>query len=1576
MIRRIALTAGGAVVLAGLLAAAWMTLQAYVLPTRVVLVNYPGFTAARIASEAEGQWVRVESLPLESVHDARGAALVVVFGRGVSLDADQQRALQSMARSGSAVYVEAPTDPGTDVTSVTGEQLDRIGAYLTFGGGPNYRSLLAYARRELDGKSVAAAEAAPPRPIPRDVLFVRGDDAVFESVEAFRARDGAPRPGPGSHRLALVTSVPGPFNANRDHIDALIGAFEEQGHDVYPVASATKRLDFLREIDPAAVIYMPHGALTLDQRDEAVAWLAENDIPLLTPVSVFELHDAWLDDPRGLSGSLLSMNVVLSELDGGVAPFATVAQFPDDDGLAIFEAVPDRLARFVERVNRQLALKDKDNADKRVAVFFLKGPGEGAMSAANMEVAPSLHNLLLAMREAGYDLGDLPDDPAVFEAMVMAQAPVLGPYAAGRMARWLAEDASQWVSAEDYSRWCEDLIGDVMCARVDAEHGPAPGRHMVSPDRSALAVAAVRFGNVAILPQPLPGIGEDEYRLIHGADTAPPHPYVNAYLWAREGFGADALVHFGTHGSLEFTPGKQVALSGRDWPDALIGDLPHAYVYTMNNVGEAIIAKRRVYATILSHLTPPISESGLTDELADLQRALDGVRRAEGATRAERENDVRELARRLELTGALGLPEEAPWSDRDVLALANFVESQETSRITLGLYSLGEGYRDDHRTDTAMQIAAPPLAAALLELDRSRGVDVSEAETDEAAFRSGYREPADRIVRSVIDGADPALAVADLVTEEERARADMLTAALRQPDQGRMVRGFVDIADAPAGPADPVSDAPTRAELLALLAPPMADPDKRDLVESWRSEQQLSRALDSLDPQRRGRAEAVARAVPAMARAMRLTAEPDMQALLQALRNPQTRAEFRDLLDHPDLESEIASARQARLARVGAAALDPARKAWLDRAAAGSFAAALTDLDEDMIAEAEAALAFYARTSDLESGLRAAGADAQVRRQVLGGRGAASEALSLIASERPSRELRDRAFVDAVGRIQSLVTAIPQTLAALERSGDLEIRQVLRALDGGYIEPSVGGDPIVSPAALPTGRNMVSIDAERTPSEAAWRVGGQLADRLIERHLELHGEHPEKVAFTLWPGDFIQTEGATVAQILHLLGVEPVRDPFGRVNDIRLVPASELERPRIDVVVQTAGQIRDLAASRLELIQKAVAMAAAEGANPVARSAEAVERALLSEGLSPLEARRLATSRVFGGVNGNYGTAIMGLVESGSDWEEADEIGRQYLVNMNARYGGGEDWGANTPGLFAAALQGTDAIIQPRESNVNGPLSLDHFYEFMGGLSRAVETATGREADAYFNDFRTPGAPRVETLESAIAEELFGTLLNPRYIAAMQEGGASSAAVFAETFRNTYGWEAMRPAAIQEGTWDRLYDVYVEDSLELGVREFFEEVHPQSIQEMTAVMLESARKGMWDAAPERIETLAALHAELVDRHGAGCSGFVCGNPRLRAFIADHLPEAAAEDYAAAMDAATRDPGAASALVLSERERAASQAGDAPQARRSAAPETREDTQTGMPLAVMAAAGGALVLALILGLLALRRRRTG
>lgn len=173
----------------------------------------------------------------------------------------------------------------------------------------------------------------------------------------------------------------------------------------------------------------------------------------------------------------------------------------------------------------------------------------------------------------------------------------------------------------------------------------------------------------------------------------------------------------------------------------------------------------------------------------------------------------------------------------------------------------------------------------------------------------------------------------------------------------------------------------------------------------------------------------------------------------------------------------------------------------------------------------------------------------------------------------------------------------------------------MNALEGGYTAPTPGGDPIANPNALPTGRNMYAINAEATPTESAWEKGIALAKQTIDTYKQRHNDSiPRKVSYTLWSSEFIETGGATIAQVLYMLGVEPVRDAFGRVSDLKLIPSAELGRPRIDVVVQTSGQLRDIAASRLFLINRAVEMAAAakddKFENQVAASVVEAERVL------------------------------------------------------------------------------------------------------------------------------------------------------------------------------------------------------------------------------------------------------------------------------------------------------------------------------------------------------------------------------
>ena len=489
----------------------------------------------------------------------------------------------------------------------------------------------------------------------------------------------------------------------------------------------------------------------------------------------------------------------------------------------------------------------------------------------------------------------------------------------------------------------------------------------------------------------------------------------------------------------------------------------------------------------------------------------------------------------------------------------------------------------------------------------------------------------------------------------------------------------------------------------------------------------------------------------------------------------------------------------------------------------------------------------------------------------------------------------------AVTEVERTIKNIGNYKNALLTSPEEELASLMNALKGGYTTPTPGGDPIANPNTLPTGRNMYAINAEATPTESAWEKGIALAKQTIDTYKQRHNDSiPRKVSYTLWSSEFIETGGATIAQVLYMLGVEPVRDAFGRVSDLKLIPSAELGRPRIDVVVQTSGQLRDLAASRLFLINRAVEMAAGakddKYENQVATSVIEAERVLTEKGLSPKDAREISTFRIFGGINGMYGTGIQEMVESGDRWENESELATTYLNNMGAYYGSEKNWEVFQKFAFEAALTRTDVVVQPRQSNTWGALSLDHVYEFMGGMNLAVRNVTGKDPDAYLSDYRNRNNMKMQELKEAVGVESRTTILNPVYIKEKMKGGASSASEFAEVITNTYGWNVMKPAAIDKELWNNIYNVYVKDELNLGVKKYFEQQNPAALEEMTAVMLESARKGLWKASEEQVAELSKLHTEIVNNYRPSCSGFVCDNAKLRDYIASKADTPTAAQY--------------------------------------------------------------------------------
>jgi cobaltochelatase CobN len=205
-------------------------------------------------------------------------------------------------------------------------------------------------------------------------------------------------------------------------------------------------------------------------------------------------------------------------------------------------------------------------------------------------------------------------------------------------------------------------------------------------------------------------------------------------------------------------------------------------------------------------------------------------------------------------------------------------------------------------------------------------------------------------------------------------------------------------------------------------------------------------------------------------------------------------------------------------------------------------------------------------------------------------------------------------------------------------------------------------------------------------------------------------------------------------------------------------------------------------------------------------------------------------------------------------------------------------------------------VVQPRQSNTWGALSLDHVYEFMGGLNLAVRNVTGKDPEAYLSDYRNRNNVKMQEVKEAIGVESRTTILNPTYIKEKMKGGAGDANQFADVVRNTYGWNVMKPAAIDDELWNDIYETYVEDKHNLGTKEFFTDNNPAALEEMTAVMLETIRKGMWKASKEQTARIAELHTEIVNKYAPSCSGFVCNNSKLKEFIASNVSSETASQY--------------------------------------------------------------------------------
>jgi cobaltochelatase CobN len=844
--------------------------------------------------------------------------------------------------------------------------------------------------------------------------------------------------------------------------------------------------------------------------------------------------DRWRADNAGIPMQAVPAFLTVPEQMGALDAVVVGAA---EGGVPVI--IEEQLDTLVSRAVRIGRLRWQPESERTVALLYWSyPPGERGVSASHLNVPRSLERLTIELVARGYATS-----PLVATELEQVLPSLLDPWQ-GRLSteHWarLGSNRDELPMAS-YLRWYEGLplvVRDqIRSAWGEPETDPMVIRG--SEGELVFVIPMLRQGSLAILPQPSRRTGATGLASYHDAGSPPSHAYLATYFYLREILKADVLVHFGTHGTQEFLPGKERGLSVHDFAALALGDLPVVYPYVTDNIAEALQARRRGQAVTVSHQPPPFVPAGLHGELQqvhDLMHEWDQL--DTGPVRLEVERALIRHVAESDLYRDLGwsagdIPGDFPAFAHD---LHIYLHELARDAQPVGLHVFGVPPAPDMRITTLMQMLGEPF------YERLGLEDTAELFVDDYT-RLKEMPPFLFLARFLKEGADP---------ESEQ------------------------------------------------------DVELREMIQ-------------------------------------------------QALR-------------------------------------------W------------------------DAALQSSSETSSL-----------------------------------------------------------------------------LAALEGRYVMTSPGGDPLRNPEVLPSGRNLYGFDPARVPTERAWVVGKAMAEELLALHLEQHGDYPRSLAMSLWSSETMRQNGILEAQMIHLLGLQPVWDRAGRLMRLEVIPGHELDRPRVDVVASVTGVYRDQFGIFMTRLSAALVELSAldESGNPIAEHSQELAARLISSGTEAASAMSLASIRFFSSDNGNYGTEIPDALLDTEGWVLDEELAAGYLDRMQYAYGSGPDqWGGRLTdeNLYAENLRRVEGAVLSRSSNLHGLLSTDHPFEYLGGIAMAVRSLTGRTPDLYINDLRNPTGGRQVGAARYLAGELRSRYQHPGWISGMQAEGYAGTLELLNIVNNFFGWQVTDPS--------------------------------------------------------------------------------------------------------------------------------------------------------------------------------------
>jgi magnesium chelatase subunit H len=423
---------------------------------------------------------------------------------------------------------------------------------------------------------------------------------------------------------------------------------------------------------------------------------------------------------------------------------------------------------------------------------------------------------------------------------------------------------------------------------------------------------------------------------------------------------------------------------------------------------------------------------------------------------------------------------------------------------------------------------------------------------------------------------------------------------------------------------------------------------------------------------------------------------------------------------------------------------------------------------------------------------------------------------------------------------------------------DNELGALLQGLEGEYILPGPGGDPIRNPDVLPTGKNMHALDPQSIPTEAAVKSAKVVVDRLLDRQMrDNNGQYPETIACVLWGTDNIKTYGESLAQIMWMVGVKPVPDALGRINKLHMIPLEELGRPRIDVVINCSGVFRDLFVNQMNLLDQAVKMAA-EADEPLEMNFIRKHALVQAEEMG-INLRQAAT-RVFSNASGSYSSNINLAVENGT-WENEAELQEMYLGRKSFAFS------SDNPGtmeqsrkIFETTLKTAEVTFQNLDSSEISLTDVSHYYDSDPTKIVANLRDDGKQPTSFIADTTTANA-QVRTLSETVRLDARTKLLNPKWYEGMLSHGYEGVRELSKRLVNTSGWSATA-GAVDNWIYEETNDTFIKDE-EMCKR--LMNLNPNSFRKIVSTLLEVNGRGYWETSEENLDKLREMYQEVEDR---------------------------------------------------------------------------------------------------------------